>query len=96
MIDFNMKKMKAIADRVIVKQDAQKLQTDSGIFLPENEKERPSTGTVVVIGKGLEGSPITLKVDDRVIFNKNSTTKLTFKKEDYLILRESDVLALIK
>ena len=79
-----------------MKQDVQKLQTDSGILLPENEKERPSTGTVVVIGNGLEDSPITLKVDDRIIFNKNSTTKFTFNKEDYLILRESDVLALIK
>tara|TARA_B110000238_G_scaffold133326_1_gene143673 strand:+ start:811 stop:1095 length:285 start_codon:yes stop_codon:yes gene_type:complete len=94
MIDFNMK---AIADRVIVKQDVQlDTQTDSGIFLPKNEKERPNTGTVVVIGKGLEGSPITLKVDDRVIFNQNATTKLKFNNEDYLIMRESDVLALIK
>ena len=96
MIDFNMKKMKALADRVIIKQDKQKLQTESGIFIPENQKKRPGTGVVFMVGKGLEHSPITLKKGDKIIFNTASTTKLTFNKEEYLILRESDVLAIIK
>jgi len=94
MTDFNMKKMKALADRIIVKQDKQETKTESGIFLPDDQKNRPSTGTVVAVGRGLENSPVTLKVDDRIIFNANATDELKHNKEEYLILREADVLAI--
>ena len=86
--------MKALADRIIVKQDKQETKTKSGIFIPEDQKKRPSTGTVVAVGRGLENSPITLKIDDKIIFNAHAATELKHNKEEYLILREADVLAI--
>ena len=90
--------IKPLADRVVVKVLSGEEKTRGGIVLPDTAKEKPQEGEVIAVGPGrvLEnGQRLTpeLKVGDRVIFAKYSGTEVKIEAEEYLILRESDILA---
>ncbi len=92
--------IKPLADRVVVKPLEETEQMKGGLYIPDTAKEKPQQGEVVAIGPGRvsdEGKriEIELKVGDRVIYGKYSGTEVTIADEEYLILRESDVLAVV-
>ena len=85
-----------LADRVIVKQEEAETTTASGIIIPDNAQEKPQKGKIVAIGKGTKENPITVKVGDTILYGKYAGTELKYEEEDYLIMKESDILAIIK
>jgi chaperonin GroES len=93
-----MKKINIIplADRVIVKQDAAETTTASGIIIPDTAQEKPQKGIVVAVGKGTKEEPITVSVGDSILYGKYAGTELKYNGTDYLIMKESDILAIIK
>ena len=88
--------IKPLADRVlIVPADAETFKTASGIIIPDTAKEKPQKGTVVSVGPGTTENPITVKVGVGVIYGKYAGTELQHDGEDYLIMKESDILAIV-
>ena len=85
-----------LADRVIIKQAAAETTTASGIIIPDTAQEKPQKGNVMAVGKGTKDNPITVKTGDTVLYGKYAGTELKYKDEDYLIMKESDILAIIK
>ena len=85
-----------LADRVIIKQAEAETTTASGIIIPDNAQEKPQEGSVIAVGKGTKENPITVKKGDNVLYGKYAGTELKHKGEDYLIMKESDILAIIK
>ncbi len=85
-----------LADRVIIKQAAAETTTASGIIIPDTAQEKPQKGNVMAVGKGTKENPITVKTGDTVLYGKYAGTELKYKDEDYLIMKESDILAIIK
>lgn len=93
-------KVTPLADRILVKPKAKEEVTKSGIVLPDTAKEKPQEGTVVAVGPGrvLEDGkrvPLEVKVGDTVLYAKYAGTEVKLEGEEYLILKESDVLALL-
>jgi chaperonin GroES len=92
-------KVKPLADRVVVKPLEEAEQMRGGLYIPDTAKEKPQHGEVVAVGAGRveEGKRIEmeLKVGDKVLYGKYSGTEVTIEDQQYLILRESDVLAVI-
>ena len=93
-------KLKPLSDRVVVKPQEAEEKTASGIILPDTAKEKPQLGKVVAVGKGKmsdTGSIIKMdvKVNDKVLYGKYSGTEITFKGDELLIMRESDILAIL-
>ncbi len=84
-----------LADRVLVAPAAAETTTSSGIIIPDTAKEKPQKGTVVAVGPGTKDQPVTVKVGDQVLYGKYSGTELQHEGEDYLIMRESDLLAIV-
>jgi chaperonin GroES len=84
-----------LADRVIVKPAQAEEKTKGGIIIPDTAKEKPQRGTVVAAGPGKKDEPVTVKAGDTVLYGKYSGTEISFEGEDYLIMRESDILAII-
>lgn len=87
--------IKPLADRVLVEPMEAETKTAAGIIIPDNAKEKPQKGTVVAVGNGKKDEPLTVKVGDTVLYGKYGGTELKFEGKDYLIMRESDVLAII-
>ena len=87
--------IKPLADRVLVEPLQAETKTASGIIIPDNAKEKPQTGTVVAVGKGTKDEPTTVKVGDSVLYGKYAGTELKLEGTDYLIMRESDILAIV-
>jgi chaperonin GroES len=92
--------LKPLADRLVVKPLEQEEKTASGIILPETAKEKPQEGEVLATGPGRweedERIPMDVKVGDIVLFAKYAGTEVKIKDEKYLILKESDVLAIVE
>ncbi len=92
--------IKPLGDRIIVKVLEKKETTKSGIVLPDTAKEKPQEGEVLAVGSGemVEGKkvPLEVKVGDRVIYSKYAGTEIKMDDEEYLILRQSDVLAIVE
>ena len=93
-------KLKPLSDRVVVKPEEAEEKTASGIILPDTAKEKPQAGKVIAVGKGKmsdSGSLINMdvKVNDKVLYGKYSGTEITFKGDELLIMRESDILAIL-
>ncbi len=88
-------KIKPLADRVLVEPAAAETTTASGIIIPDNAKEKPQKGTVVAAGKGTKDDPITVKVGDTVLYGKYAGTELKYEGKEYLIMRESDIFAIL-
>ena len=92
-------KIDPLADRVVVRSLEETEQTRGGLFIPDTAKEKPQQGEIIAVGPGRfdEGTrvPMDLKVGDKVLYGKYSGTEVTIDGEQLLILRESDVLAVI-
>ncbi len=87
--------VKPLADRVLVEPMPAENKTASGIIIPDTAKEKPMRGTVVAAGPGKPDEPVTVKVGDVVLYGKYAGTELTVDGKDYLIMRESDIFAII-
>lgn len=84
-----------LADRVLVEPAAAEEKTAFGIIIPDTAKEKPQRGTIVAVGPGKKDEPLTVKVGDTVLYGKYSGTELAMDGTDYLIMRESDIYAII-
>jgi len=82
-------------DRVIVKAAAAEEKTAGGIIIPDTAKEKPQRGTVVAAGPGKKDEPMTVKAGDTVLYGKYAGTEISLEGEDFLIMRESDILAVL-
>ena len=88
-------KIKPLADRVMVEPAQAEEKTAGGIIIPDTAKEKPQKGTVVAVGPGKKDEPMTVKVGDVVLYGKYSGTEITVDGGNYLIMRESDIVAVI-
>jgi chaperonin GroES len=88
-------KIKPLADRVLVEAAAAEDKTAGGIIIPDTAKEKPQKGTVVAVGPGKKDEPMTVKIGDSVLYGKYAGTEITVDGENYLIMRESDIVAVI-
>jgi chaperonin GroES len=87
--------VKPLADRVLVEPAAAEEKTAFGIIIPDTAKEKPQKGIVVAVGPGKKDEPMTVKVGDSVLYGKYSGTELSVDGKDYLMMRESDIFAII-
>ena len=88
-------KIKPLADRVLIEPAQAEEKTAGGIIIPDTAKEKPQKGTVVAVGPGKKDEPMTVKVGDVVLYGKYSGTEITVDGGNYLIMRESDIVAVI-
>lgn len=84
-----------LADRVIVEVAASEEKTASGIIIPDTAKEKPQKGKVVAVGGGKKDEPMTVKVGDSVLYGKYAGTEISVEGKEYLIMRESDIFAIV-
>lgn len=91
----NIVTAKPLHDRVIVKPALSEEKTSGGIIIPDTAKEKPQRGTVVATGPGKKDEPVTVKTGDTVLYGKYSGTEVQIDGEDLLIMRESDLLAVL-
>ena len=89
-------KIKPLADRILVKNDAAETKTASGLFIPEAAQEKTQTATVVEVGPGTEKEKITVKTGDRIMYDKYAGTQIKIDGEDHLILKMADIIAVIE
>ena len=82
-------------DRVIVKAAAPETISKGGIIIPDTAQEKPQRGIVVAAGTGKKDEPVTVKVGDNVLYGKYAGTEIQIEGNDYLIMRESDILAIV-
>jgi chaperonin GroES len=87
--------IKPLADRVLVSPAEAEQKTAGGIIIPDTAKEKPQKGTVVAVGPGKKDEPMTVKAGDTVLYGKYSGTELQLEGKDFLIMKESDIYAII-
>lgn len=87
--------IKPLADRVLIQPTAAEEMTVSGIIIPDSAKEKPLKGTVLAVGNGTKDEEMVLKAGDQVLYGKYAGTEVELEGEKYLIMRQSDVLAII-
>ena len=85
-----------LADRVIIQQAKAETTTASGIIIPDTAQEKPQKGTVIAVEKGTKDNPMTVKVGNKILYGKYAGTELKYNGSDYMIMKESDILAIIK
>jgi len=95
MANSNEFKIKPLADRVIIEPAKQEEKTAGGIIIPDTAKEKPQKGIVLAVGSGKKDEPMTVKAGDTVIYGKYSGTELSFEGKEYIIMKESDIYAII-
>jgi len=94
-------KLRPLQDRILVQRVEEETKTKGGIIIPDTAKEKPAEGKVVAVGNGKVGDDgkrvaLEIKVDDRILFGKYSGTEVKIEGEEYLIMREDDVLGVIE
>ncbi len=94
-------KIRPLNDRILVKRLEEEEKTAGGIIIPDSAKEKPAEGEVVAVGPGKmndagERAPMEVKVGDRVLFSKYGGTDVKLDGEDYLIMREDDILGVVE
>lgn len=87
--------IKPLADRVLIQPAAAEEKTIGGIIIPDSAKEKPLKGKVLAVGNGTKDEQMVLKAGDEVLYGKYAGTELELDGEKYLIMRQSDVLAII-
>ena len=87
--------IKPLADRVVIESAAADEKTAGGIFIPDTAKEKPVKGTVLAVGTGKKDEPMSVKVGDSVLYGKYSGTEISVDGQNLLIMRESDIYAVI-
>ena len=88
-------KIKPLADRVLVESAAAEEKTASGIIIPDTAKEKPQKGKIVAVGTGKKDEPLTVKEGDDVLYGKYAGTEINIDGKEYLIMRESDIFAIL-
>lgn len=88
-------KIKPLADRVLIEPKAAEEKTASGLYIPETAKEKPLEGTVIAVGPGTKDVTMEVSVGDQVLYGKYAGTEVTVDGQDYLIMKQSDVLAVL-
>jgi chaperonin GroES len=88
-------KIKPLADRVLIEPAEAETKTASGLFIPDTAKEKPQRGTVIAVGSGKKDEPMELKEGDVVLYGKYAGTEINVDGKDYLMMRQSDVLAVL-
>jgi chaperonin GroES len=88
-------KITPLADRVLVEVAQAESKTASGIIIPDTAKEKPQKGKVIAVGTGKKDEPLTVKVGDTILYGKYSGTEVNIDGKEYLIMRESDIYAII-
>jgi len=87
--------MRPINDRVLVKPAEAEQLTKGGIIIPETAKEKPQRGTIVAVGPGKEDKSMTVKIDDTVLYGKYAGQEVSYNGEDFLIMKEDDILLIL-
>ena len=87
--------IKPLADRVLVEPKEAETKTASGLYIPDTAKEKPQEGKVIAAGPGKKDEPMEVKVGDEVIYGKYAGTEVTVEGKKYLIVRQSDILAIL-
>ena len=87
--------IKPLADRVLIEPAEAEEKTAGGIIIPDTAKEKPQKGTIVAVGPGKKDEPLTVKENDVVLYGKYAGTEISLEGKDYLIMRESDIVAII-
>ena len=88
-------KFKPLHDRVLIRRIEQESKTSGGIIIPDTAKEKPQKGIVVAAGPGKKDEPVTVKVGDSVLYGKYAGTEITVDGQEYLIMREADIFAIL-
>lgn len=91
----NTVNIRPLQDRVIIEPAAAEEKTASGIIIPDTAKEKPQRGIVVAAGPGKKDEPTTVKTGDTVLYGKYAGSEITIEGKEYLIMRESDLLAIV-
>ncbi len=94
-------KLRPLQDRIIVKRVEEESKTAGGLFIPETAKEKPQRGEAIAVGNGKKTEdgkvlPVDVKVGDKVLFGKYAGTEIKIDGEDYLIMREDDILGIME
>ena len=89
-------KIKPLADRVLVKQTAAETKTAGGLIIPDTAQEKTQSATVEAVGPGTEKEKITVNVGDKILYDKYAGTNIKIDGEDYLILKMSDIIAVVE
>ena len=84
-----------LADRVVVEAGEAEETTAGGIIIPDTAKEKPQKGTIIAVGNGKKDEPMTVKIGDNVLYGKYSGTEINYDGKDLLIMRESDIYAIV-
>ena len=87
--------IKPLADRVLIEPKEAETKTASGIFIPDTAKEKLQQGTVIAVGPGKKDEPMEVKVGDVVLFGKYAGTEVAVEEKKYLIVKQSDILAIV-
>ena len=87
--------VKPLADRVLVEPAAAEEKTAGGIIIPDTAKEKPQKGKIIAVGTGKPDEPLTVKKGDSVLYGKYAGTEINIEGKDYLIMRESDIFAIV-
>ena len=88
--------IKPLADRVVIEPKEAETKTASGLYIPDTAKEKPVRGEVVAAGNGTKDDPMTVKVGDKVLYGKYAGTELEVDGKKYLIMRQSDIFAVVE
>ncbi len=89
-------KIKPLADRVVIEAQPAETVTAGGIIIPDTAQEKPQKGKIMAVGTGTKDEDMKLKIGDIVLYGKYAGTEITLDKEKYLIMKQSDVLAIIE
>lgn len=89
-------KIKPLADRVLIEAKEAETKTACGLYIPDTAKEKPQQGTVIAVGSGKKDEPMELAEGDVVLYGKYAGTEITVDGKNYLIMRQSDVVAVLK
>ncbi|OFY89749.1 MAG: co-chaperone GroES, partial [Bacteroidetes bacterium RIFOXYA2_FULL_33_7] len=87
--------IKPLADRVLIEPQVAEQVTASGIIIPDTAQEKPQRGIVIAVGSGTKDEKMEVKVGDVVLYGKYAGTELNIDRKDYIIMRQSDILAVI-
>jgi len=87
--------IKPLADRVLVQPREAETKTASGLYIPDTAKEKPQEGKVIAVGPGKKDEPMEVKVGDQVIYGKYAGTEITVDDVKYLIVKQSDIMAIL-
>jgi len=90
-----LKKIKPLADRVLIEPTEAEAKTSGGIFIPDSAQEKPQKGKVMAVGPGTKDVEMEVKVGDTVLYGKYSGTEINVDNKDYLIMRQSDIIAIL-